>query len=122
MANPAKQKGTSFETAIKRYLNAKGFKKAERTSLKGGDDTGDINGIQRSTTGRQLAIQCKNQRKLSLSGWLDDTVEQASKLGEGSLPALVVKRAGKGDKALGDTYVVMRLDDFVTLLDEANYS
>lgn len=122
MANPAKQKGTSFETAIKRYLNSKGFKKAERTSLKGGDDTGDINGIQRIPTGRQLAIQCKNQRKISLSGWLDDTVSQASKLGEGSLPALVVKRAGKGDKALGDTYVVMRLDDFVTLLDEADYS
>lgn len=122
MSNPAKQKGTSFETAIKRYLNNKGFKKAERTSLKGGEDTGDINGIQNTKTERKLAIQCKNQRKLSLSGWLDDTVSQAYKLEEGSLPALVVKRAGKGDKALGDTYVVMRLDDFVTLLKEADYS
>jgi len=38
------------------------------------------------------------------------------------MPALVVKRAGKGEKALGDTYVVMRLDDFVTLLKEGGYS
>lgn len=117
----AKQKGTSFETAIRKYLNAKGFPKASRTVLKGGEDTGDINGIRNDSQERELAIQCKNQRKLSLSGWLDATVEQASRLGK-SMPALVVKRAGKGEKALGDTYVVMRLDDFVTLLQEGGYS
>lgn len=121
MANRAKQKGTSFETSIKRYLNSNGFLKAARTVLKGSEDTGDINGIRNNLAERELAIQCKNQRKLNLSGWLDATVEQASKLGK-SMPALVVKRAGKGEKALGDTYVVMRLDDFVTLLKEGGYS
>lgn len=121
MANPSKQKGTSFETSIKRYLNDKGFVRAERTVLKGGGDTGDINGIVHALAERHLAIQCKNHRKMSLSGWLDATVEQAKRLGK-SLPALVVKRAGKGEKALGDTYVVMRLDDFVTLLQEGGYS
>lgn len=121
MANPSKQKGTSFETSIKRYLNDKGFVKADRTVLKGGGDTGDINGIIHGLAGRHLAIQCKNQRKMNLSGWLDATVEQAKRLGK-ALPALVVKRAGKGEKALGDTYVVMRLDDFVTLLQEGGYS
>ena len=121
MANRAKQKGTSFETSIKRYLNSKGFKKAERTVLKGGEDTGDINGIV-SPDGRPVAVQCKNQRKLNLSGWLDATVEQAARLGLNALPALVVKRAGKGEKAIGDTYVVMRLDDFVTVLKDGGYS
>lgn len=121
MANPAKQKGTAFETLIKRYLNEKGFTKADRVVLKGGEDTGDINGIIHGLAGRHLAIQCKNQRKMNLSGWLDATVAQAQRLGK-SLPALVVKRAGKGEKALGDTYVVLRLDDFVTLLQEGGYS
>lgn len=121
MANPAKQKGTAFETLVKRYLNEKGFTKADRVVLKGGEDTGDINGIIHGLAGRHLAIQCKNQRKMNLSGWLDATVAQAQRLGK-SLPALVVKRAGKGEKALGDTYVVLRLDDFVTLLQEGGYS
>lgn len=121
MANPAKQKGTAFETLVKRYLNEKGFTKADRVVLKGGEDTGDINGIIHGLAGRHLAIQCKNQRKMNLSGWLDATVAQAQRLGK-ALPALVVKRAGKGEKALGDTYVVLRLDDFVTLLQEGGYS
>jgi hypothetical protein len=121
MANPAKQKGTSFETLIKRYLNDEGFIKAERTVLKGGGDTGDINGIMNYLAERHLAIQCKNQKKFNLSGWLEDTVEQAKRLGK-SLPALIVKRAGKGEKAVGDNYVVMRLSDFVTLLKEGGYS
>jgi Holliday junction resolvase len=119
MANRAKQKGTSFETLIRQYLNDNGFPNAQRTVLKGGGDTGDINGIKNSN--RQIAVQCKNQKSFSLSAWLNDTVEQADNLG-GALPALVVKRPGKGEKALGDSYVVMRLSDLVSLLQEADYS
>ena len=49
MANKAKQKGTSFETLVRQYLNNNGFKEAQRTVLKGGGDTGDINGIKSPT-------------------------------------------------------------------------
>lgn len=115
MANKAKQKGTSFETTIKDYLNDSGFKDAHRTALKSGDDTGDINGIRNGLTGKKVAIQCKNQKSHNLSGWLNDTVEQANRLGDG-LPVLVVKRVGKGKAAVGDNYAVMRLDDLIDLL------
>ena len=120
MANPAKQKGTSFETLIRTYLNDNGFPIAHRTVLKGGGDTGDINGI-RNKENRQVAVQCKNQTAFSLSKWLNDTVEQAENL-KGALPALVVKRPGKGEKAVGDSYAVLRLSDLVELLKEAGYS
>lgn len=119
MANKRKAKGTSFETLVKNYLNNKGFKNARRAVLEGGQDKGDIHGVASST--RQVCIQCKNQRSFDLSGWLNATVEQAKRLGD-ALPALVVKRPGKGDKAVGDTYVVMRLDDFVDLIQEAGYN
>lgn len=119
MANRAKQKGTSFETAIRIYLNESGFENAQRTVLKGGGDTGDINGIK--SVSRQVAVQCKNQKSFQLSQWINDTVEQAANLG-GALPALVVKRPGKGEKALGDSYAVLRLSDLVELLKEAGYS
>ena len=119
MANRAKQKGTSFETLIRQYLNDNGFPVAHRTVLKGGGDTGDINGI-RNKENRQVAVQCKNQKSFSLSQWLNDTVEQAENLG-GAVPALVVKRPGKGEKAVGDSYAVLRLSDLVVLLQEAGY-
>ncbi len=121
MSNPSKQKGTSFETLVKDYLCDKGFTKAHRTALSGGQDTGDINGIVNLHTDAEVVVQCKNQKKFNLSGWLDDTVEQAERLGN-ALPLLVVKRPGKGAQSLDDTYAVMRLCDLVCLLKEANYT
>ena len=113
MSNKAKQKGTSFETLIKDYLNAAGFLDAKRTPLQGIGDTGDINGIRSDL--RKVAIQCKNQKSFNLSGWLNDTVEQAARLDD-AVPVLVIKRPGKGKSAVGDNYAVMRFDDLIYLL------
>lgn len=121
MGNRHKAKGTAFETLIKTYLIDKGFKEARRAALEGADDKGDIHGIQQRTTLRPVCIQCKNDKSFNFSGWLNDTVEQAKRLNN-ALPSLVVKRKGKGEKALGDSYVVMRLDDFIDLLGDAGYS
>lgn len=119
MSNKAKQKGTTFETQVKDYLISQGFIHAHRPALSGGNDTGDINGIANKHK-RKVAIQCKNQKKFALSQWLDDTVEQAERL-DNAVPALVVKRPGKGKVALGDTYAVMRLSDLVDLLKAAGF-
>ena len=121
MSNPSKQKGTSFETLIKEYLQKCGFQSVYRTALSGGYDTGDINGVTHSETDRQVSVQCKNQKKFNLSGWLDATVEQAERLDE-AVPVLVVKRPGRGAKSLDDTYAVMRLCDLVCLLQDAGYT
>lgn len=121
MGNKAKAKGTAFEVLVRDYLISKGFIHAHRPALSGGNDTGDINGVVRKETLRKVAFQCKNQRQFQLSQWLNDTVEQAERLG-GAVPALVVKRPGKGEKALGESYVVMRLQDLTELLSEAGYS
>lgn len=121
MSNKAKQKGTSFETLIKDYLNEVGFVDAHRTALKSGEDTGDINGISNKKTGKKVAIQCKNQKTFNLSGWLNATVEQAARLDD-AVPVLIVKRPGKGKSAVSDNYVVMRLEDLVDLLKWGNFS
>ena len=121
MSNKAKAKGTSFEVLVRDYLISKGFIHAHRPALSGGNDTGDVNGIARRTDMRKVAVQCKNQKAFQLSQWLNDTVEQAGRLGNG-LPVLVVKRAGKGEKALGESYAVLRLDDLVQLLEDAGFN
>jgi hypothetical protein len=121
MGNKNKAKGTSFEVLVRDYLRERGFIHAHRPALSGGKDTGDVNGVIQRETLSEVAVQCKNQKSFKLSEWLDATVEQAKNLREG-LPILVVKRAGKGAKALGDSYVVMRLDDVIRLLSDADYS
>lgn len=120
MGNRNKAKGTAFETLVKNYLNNKGFKNARRAVLEGAEDKGDIHGIHHRSTGWQVCVQCKNQRSFDLSGWLNATVEQAGRLGDAH-PVLVVKRPGKGEKAVGESYAVMRLDDLIALLEEAGY-
>ena len=121
MANTAKARGTSFETLVVRYLRPRGFRKAYRPSTSGSYDSGDTNGI--AGPDRQAIIQCKNQRKFDLSGWLNDTVSQAQQeaVGGNALPVLVVKRPGVGEKNLGDTYAILRLEDLSVLLKEAGY-
>ena len=120
MGNKHKAKGTSFETAIREYLNSNGFEKAHRTALEGGQDKGDIHGIEQQGTSRKACIQCKNQKTFKLSEWLNDTVDQAARL-DNALPILVVKRPGKGEKALGDSYAVMRLSDIIVILKDAGF-
>lgn len=121
MGNKHKAKGTSFEVLVRDHLIENGFPNAYRTALSGSQDTGDINGLVRPDTNRKVSVQCKNQKSFQLSQWLNDTVEQAKRLGD-AVPALVVKRPGKGEKALGESYVVMRLDDLISLLKEAGYA
>jgi len=121
MGNKAKAKGTAFETLVVKYLRPRGFAKAFRPATSGSYDSGDINGI--SNPARQAIIQCKNQRKFDLSGWLNDAVAQAQQeaVGGNALPIVVAKRPGVGEKNLGETYAILRLEDLSTLLKEAKY-
>jgi hypothetical protein len=129
MSNPAKQKGTSFETLCVNFLKAKGFLNVFRPALTGKGDTGDINGIEVLTqphcgpanVGKKAIIQCKNQRTLKLPEWMRATKEQAARVAPDTLGILVVKRNGAGAKAVGQNYAIMELEDLATLLLEAGY-
>lgn len=121
MGNKMKARGTAFETLVVKYLRPRGFKKAYRPSTSGSYDSGDINGI--AGPARQAIIQCKNHKKFNLSGWLNDAVAQAQQeaVGGNALPIVVAKRPGVGEKNLGETYAILRLEDLSTLLKEAKY-
>lgn len=130
MGNKQKAKGTAFETQVLKYLRDQGFGNTYRPATKGAYDTGDINGITRVIPSNtppiyqhHAIIQCKNHKSHDLSGWLNATVEQASQaeVGGNALPILTVKRRGVGDKNMGDTYAVLRLEDLVSLMKVAGY-
>ena len=87
MANPSKQKGTAWETAVVRFLQ-QWWPHAERRALKGAKDQGDLLGLP------GVVVECKNQNRLALGEWLDQTTAAQANAGA-EVSVLVVKRRGK---------------------------
>lgn len=101
----AKQKGTSFETAVTNYIIAKGIP-AKRKALAGALDEGDVD----VGSPPKLVLECKNCRTYSFPQWVEESTTEAANAG---LPCVVVaKRNGKGDP--GEAFVVMKLSQLFT--------
>jgi hypothetical protein len=102
----AKQRGTAAETAVVNYLHSVGFESAERRTLSGANDKGDIN------LSEHLVIEVKDHQRMELAGWLDEANREAT---NANAPYGVVwhKRARKGSPA--DWYVTMDGANFVKL-------
>lgn len=107
-----RQKGTLHESNVVAFLRDNGFPYAERRALNGQYDKGDVTG-----TG-PLVWECKNQKTILLSEWLNETeaerVNAAADFG-----VLVIKRRGIWDA--GQSYAVMPLEAIVRLLKQAGY-
>lgn len=106
MSHPSKIKGTRFESEVVAYLNGNGYPLAERRSLKGTLDKGDIVNGPPSFT-----LELKNEARLNLAGYMAEAEAEAANAGTPYFAA-VVKRRGKG---AAKAYVVMPLDQFVEL-------
>lgn len=105
----SKQKGTSAETAVVKYLLENGFPDVERRALQGAKDKGDIAGIP------QTVIEVKAAKRLELAEWIKE-LEEEVKNANAKNGVLVVKRPRKGDA--GDWYAVMPFSEWVRLLLE----
>lgn len=108
----SKRKGTAWETAIVCYLLANGVPHAERRTLGGAKDRGDIAGIP------GVVIEAKSAARLDLAGWIDET-ETERRNDRSSVGAAWVKRRGKASPGHG--YVVMTGERFLRLLADAGY-
>jgi hypothetical protein len=103
VANRAKAKGTSFESAVVTYLAGRGLD-ARRIVLHGNKDEGDID------TGAGWNLEAKNVRTMALGQWVGEA--DVESVNAGRPVAVVAKRVGKGDP--GEAYVVMPLRVFVS--------
>jgi Holliday junction resolvase len=109
----SRQKGTSWETAIVRYLQERGYPYAERRALSGSRDRGDISGLP------GVVIEAKSCAQIRLSDWIDQAEEERHNAFsgegiEGTVAVVWVKRRGKTSPA--DGYVVMTGEQFVELI------
>jgi len=99
-------KGTSFETAVVRYLHEHGVN-AGRLPLAGNKDQGDIRAWTEDAGFWHL--EAKNCRTITLAQWVAEADAEAV---NAECPvAVVAKRVGKSDP--GEAYVVMPLRVFV---------
>lgn len=119
--NPNGERGTRWEVAVAEYLRLRGQHYAERRAKRGRRDAGDITGIP------GWVIECKDEQRIDLSGYMDELRaelgnETAGGRGRPGRPqafgAAVIKRRRS---ITGRAYVVMELEQFSALMNEAGY-
>lgn len=110
--NRSKVKGTSWETAIVRYLVEQGWPHVERRTLAGVHDRGDIAGIP------GVAIEAKNCKTMTLGAWIDEAETERTNA-HADIGVVWHHRRGKSSPA--DGFVTMSGSMFVALLRFAGY-
>lgn len=105
----SKAKGTAAETAVVRFLQAAGFAQAERRTLNGVKDRGDISGLP------GVVIEVKNCARQELPAW----VAEAELERDNDNAALgVVWHKARGTTDPGRWFVTMSGAQFAALLQE----
>jgi hypothetical protein len=100
----SRRKGADFERAIAAHLRRLNIP-STRTSNGRRQDDGDLT----NTLG--LHIECKNQQRLDLAGWMAQARADA---GHGRVPVLIVKRRNVAHA--GRQWAVLELGDLLHLL------
>jgi Holliday junction resolvase len=112
MSNPSKQKGTAFETGVKKALEAAGFD-ARRMPLSGAKDVGDLNVHIHSEKGAayKIVLECKATKSIDLASAVTEANKECDNA-EADFGFAVIKRRMK---SINDAYVVMTLTDLEVL-------
>lgn len=108
--NKPKIKGTFAETTVVNYLRDNGFPYAERRTLKGAKDRGDVAGCP------GLCFEVKYAGvSLKIGTWLGET-DVESLNDEADYGILVVKPLGLGERSVASWYAVMTSEYFSKLV------
>lgn len=105
----SKAKGTAAETAVVRFLREAGFVQAERRTLSGVQDRGDIAGVP------GVVIEVKNCARQELPAWVGEA-ERERENDRATLGVVWHKRRGTTNP--GAWFVTMSGEQFAALLRE----
>lgn len=110
--NRSKQKGTAAETAVVNFYRSKYWPNAERRTLSGANDRGDVAGVI------GIVTEVKDCKEMNLSGWLKEA--ERERLNDNADYGVVWhKKRGTTDP--GQWYVTMTGDQFAELIKAAGY-
>lgn len=100
MVNPSKAKGTAAETACKRHAQANGFPLADRLTLSGQYDRGDLQLTVGVIAEVKAGAQAKNASRGQIDSWLEETETERVNAGA-SIGLLIVQPRGIGTSRPG---------------------
>src|SRR6185312_8871013 len=98
--------GTATETAVVRYLVANGFPHAERRSLRGSLDAGDITGCPGLVWSVKGGVAAKTASDGQVAKWLAE-LERQRVNAAATIGVLVLQRAGIGEANAGRWWAVV---------------
>lgn len=110
MVNKPKNQGTKAESAFAAYLTENGWPSAERRSLQGALDKGDITG----TPGVCWEVKSTRRPDVPFSTYLKECVVETVNA-KADFGVVVVKTKGYGDRRVGEWLAVMYVRDLVRL-------
>lgn len=109
----SRRKGASFELDVLKWIREETGLRAERLRLAGKNDEGDI---AVDDVGLVYVIECKNEQKISLAGYVTESITEARNYAaarsltvDDIMPIVVIKRRGR---PIGDSYVLSTLTEF----------
>lgn len=112
MATSSQRKGSDYERALADHINkATGLKTAHRAPLSGGGKVGMAGGADILGT-PDLFIEAKRTERLNVREALRQAETNVSKTNAPERPVVITRR---NREAMGDSLVVMRLDDFLSV-------
>lgn len=106
MVNRPKRIGTAAETAVVRYLQPHGFPHAERRSLRGALDAGDITGTPSVCWEVKGGDAARTASDLDITRWMAELATEVINA-EAAVGVLVVQRAGVGPANAGRWWSIM---------------
>lgn len=109
MSQHRKQRGYESQRIVANYLRAHGWPYAEPVGA--GRDGSDITGLP------DLDVEVKARRGFSPAAAMKQQADRA----DGRLPFAVLRLDGQGEASVGAWPVVLRLDHFTDLLNDAGY-
>jgi len=116
MVNRSKAKGTAAESAVVAELVRRGWPHAERRTLSGSYDKGDVAGVY-GIAGAAV-IEVKNEKAHDLAGWLAEALTE-QRNANAAVGAVVAKK--RGTTNVSDWYAVLTFGQLCDLLAAAGY-
>lgn len=110
----AKTAGARFERQIADHLDAHLPGRIDKQPRTGAKDKGDIAGVTTPTSGRPIAIECKNVTRTQLAAWIHEAHTEADNLGAAA-GIIIHKRHGRS--APDCQWVTMTVADLIAILN-----
>jgi hypothetical protein len=118
MSNPSKARGTQAESSVAAYFRKRGWPFAERRTLSGSADKGDLAGIH-GIAGTFVG-EVKSCKTVNVPGWLREAAAEQANAGA-SVSAVISKPRGIGHDRVGEWHAFLTVRQLCDLLAAAGY-